>query len=308
MKIVNIIENEKGENVDVVASHGLCFYVETEKHKILVDAGPSDVILENAKALGLEFRRVLFRSALGLDLTLVDTLILTHGHYDHSGGIMAFASINPNAKIYMQEKALRDYYAFDGEGLPYRYIGVDKAIASLPNVVLVNGDMKIDDELFLFVVDTISDLLPSTNKRLLRKEGDVYLKDNFNHEQCLVINCGKKTVLFSGCAHNGILNIIKTFKRKYGGRLSAVVSGFHLMKKSGYTKDDEDEETYIAEKLNIYGTKFFTCHCTGLEPFKVMKRILQSKLEYVYSGDEKRIELVILFTDILIRALSRTLS
>nr|MCR5032788.1 MBL fold metallo-hydrolase [Lachnospiraceae bacterium] len=88
MKIVNLIENTEGTSGCAYA-HGLSFYVETKKHKLLLDLGPSEETLRNARHLGI-------------DLTRVDTVILSHGHYDHSGGILPFTQINPHATIYMQ--------------------------------------------------------------------------------------------------------------------------------------------------------------------------------------------------------------
>ena len=70
----------------------MSFYVETSEHKLLVDLGPSDETIKNAENLGI-------------DLSQVDTVILSHGHYDHSGGIKAFSQINPCAVIYMQKSA-----------------------------------------------------------------------------------------------------------------------------------------------------------------------------------------------------------
>ena len=112
MRILNLVENEEGVP-GCEAAHGLFFYVETQNHKLLFDTSPSEVVLRNAERLGV-------------DLTAVDTVILSHGHYDHSGGIMAFTDINPRAKIYMQQNASGEYYAFDGEDKGFRYIGIDK--------------------------------------------------------------------------------------------------------------------------------------------------------------------------------------
>ena len=77
MKIVNLIENTPGAE-GCVPAHGLACSVETVANKILVDAGPSDETLRNAERLGV-------------DLRTVDAVILSHGHYDHSGGLLAFA-------------------------------------------------------------------------------------------------------------------------------------------------------------------------------------------------------------------------
>ena len=101
MKIINLIENTKGAAA-CASAHGLSFYVETSDHKLLVDLGPSAQTLKNAEKLGI-------------DLKAVDTVILSHGHYDHSGGIMEFAKINPHAPIFMQRSADGNYYADDGK-------------------------------------------------------------------------------------------------------------------------------------------------------------------------------------------------
>ena len=134
MKNINLMEDSKG-NSDCIAEHGLSFYIETEKHKLLMDTGATEHTWENAERLGI-------------DLTEIDIVILSHGHYDHTGGVLSFAEKNPTAKIYMQRKAGGDYYNFK-EGLE-KYIGIDKRILELPQLQLLDGEMKIDEELFLF--------------------------------------------------------------------------------------------------------------------------------------------------------------
>ena len=94
LRIINLVENEPGFS-GCEAAHGLSFYVETKNHKLLFDTSPSEVILRNAEKLGV-------------DLSAIDTVILSHGHYDHSGGILPFVDLNSKAKIYMQHNAGRD--------------------------------------------------------------------------------------------------------------------------------------------------------------------------------------------------------
>ncbi len=275
MRIVNLIENTEGVP-GCVCAHGLSFYIETKKHKLLVDLGPSEETLKNAEILGI-------------DLTAVDTVILSHGHYDHSGGILSFAGINDHAKIYMQQTAGDDYFADDGEtaeGERYRYIGIDKKITGLKQVEYVNGDLKIDDELELFTVKEKTHEIPFTNKRLLMKTGAGFVRDDFDHEQYLVIRDEGRTVLVSGCAHNGIPNIMDAYVRKYNTPPDIVISGFHLMKKTDYSEHQRDTIIGIAEELTGYPTRFITCHCTGTDAFGIMKDIMKDRLEYVHSGEE----------------------
>ena len=274
MKIINLIENTEGIKGCVFA-HGLSFYVETAKHKLLLDLGPSADTIKNA-------------SSLGVDLTAVDTVILSHGHYDHSGGIIPFTKVNDRALIYMQESATKDYYADDGMEASerFRYIGIDKEIAGLPQVRFLSGGATIDDELEIFTIRKRSHDLPFTNKRLLVYYEDKYLQDDFDHEHFLVIHQDGKSILMSGCAHNGILSILDAYKDKYGKAPDMVISGFHLAKKTDYSDAEIEEIKTIAEELNKFPTKFVTCHCTGLKAFEVMKTIMGEKLEYIHSGEE----------------------
>ena len=274
MKIVNLIENTEG-NPDCVSAHGLSFYVETKNHKLLLDLGPSEDTLKNAAALGIK-------------LSDVDTVILSHGHYDHSGGIMPFTKINDKAAIYMQAAAADAYFADDGKDAPerYRYIGIDPDIEKLPQLRFISGDTVIDEELELFTIQKRSHELPFTNKRLLIRKGDEYIRDDFRHEHYFVIRQDGKSVLMSGCAHNGILSIMDAYVEKYGKVPDTVISGFHLMKKTPYREEEIREIEDIARELNKYPTRFFTCHCTGVDAFDIMKTIMGERLSYVHSGEE----------------------
>ena len=275
MRIVNLIENTEGTKGCAYA-HGLSFYIETEKHRLLVDLGPSEETLRNAERLGVDLRKV-------------DTVVLSHGHYDHSGGILPFAKINGSAAIYMQKTAAAAYYADDGESGSagrYRYIGIDERITDLPQVRLLDGDHTIDGELSLFVIGRRAGKLPFSNARLKRRTGGAYVQDEFDHEQFLVIRGKQERILISGCAHNGILNILSECKRKYGTGPDAVISGFHLMKKTDHTAAEIREIEETAYALKQYDTAFYTCHCTGLPAYDVMKRIMGDQLRYVHSGEE----------------------
>ena len=297
MRIINLVENTEGASGCGV-EHGLCFYIETEKHKLLMDTGQTGLLLENAEKLGI-------------DLTQVDTVVLSHGHYDHGGGILPFAKINPTAKIYVPEKAFGEYYSMNKDGEPH-YIGLAKEIQELPQVVKVSakasleakpetkpeaseeakaadGIYRIDDELALFSGIGSEHVIPSTNQRLKKKTEDGFVQDDFAHEQCLVISEGVKKVLLSGCAHHGILNIMDRYCELFGEEPDFVISGFHMMKKHNYSDEDINMIIDTALALRQYKTVFYTGHCTGVEPYNAMKKLMGDQLHYVHSGDEIRI-------------------
>ena len=297
MRIINLVENTEGASGCGV-EHGLCFYIETEKHKLLMDTGQTGLLLENAEKLGI-------------NLTKVDTVVLSHGHYDHGGGILPFAKINPTAKIYVPEKAFGEYYSMNKDGEPH-YIGLAKEIQELPQVVKVSakasleakpeakpeaseeakaadGIYRIDDELALFSGIGSEHVIPSTNQRLKKKTEDGFVQDDFAHEQCLVISEGVKKVLLSGCAHHGILNIMDRYCELFGEEPDFVISGFHMMKKHNYSDEDINMIIDTALALRQYKTVFYTGHCTGVEPYNAMKKLMGDQLHYVHSGDEIRI-------------------
>lgn len=269
MKIINLIEDSKGvENCHY--EHGLSFYIETEKHKLLLDTGATDAFLQNA-------------DKLDIDLTEVDTVIISHGHYDHTGGILVFAAVNPNAKIYIQKSAQGKFYNYRNQ--EEKYIGMDERVSSLPQVVFLEGDLKIDEELSVFTNVTGRKLWPKGNEILKKKCGNEFLQDDFCHEQYLVISEGEERVLLSGCAHNGILNVLEKYTELYENFPTHVISGFHMMKKSEYTEEDVRMIEETAHILSRMDTKFYSGHCTGDYPLEILQGILKEKLTEIHSGE-----------------------
>lgn len=271
MRIINLIENTQGCHEECLFEHGLSFYIETAKHHILVDTGATGAFIENAKMLGV-------------DLNAVDTVVLSHGHYDHAGGILKFAKMNSHARIYMQKLAGAEYYRKDS--MQEKYIGIDAGILQFPQVELVDGDNILDEELFLFGKVTGRKLWPKGNLVLKEKREDAFYQDEFLHEQYLVAAENGRRVLISGCAHNGILNILDRYRDIYGTDPDAVVSGFHMMKRDEYTEEDLKMIKETATELKKLDTMFYTGHCTGEIPYQILKEHMGEQLVYVHSGDE----------------------
>ena len=266
MRLITVIEDSCG-NSDCAYEHGLCIYIETDNHKFLLDTGASCAFADNLKILGI-------------DICNIDTVVLSHGHYDHSGGILKFIENNDRAKIYMQRNVAGDYY--NGE----RYIGIDKKILEAPNVCLLDGDYKIDEELFLFTGITGRRLWPKSNKTLNKVLQGIKVQDDFSHEQCMVVTQGEKNILLSGCAHNGILNILDKYKSLYNKMPDMVISGFHMMKKSEYEEDEILNIEQTAKQLKKMNTIFYTGHCTGQRAYDIMHSIMGKQLRQLHSGEQ----------------------
>ena len=266
MRIVTLVENSCGHE-GCIAEHGLSIYIETEKHKLLLDTGQTDAVIKNAKVLNI-------------DLSAVDTVILSHGHYDHSGGILPFSKLNHSAQIIMQRKAAEPHYK--GE----RYIGIDTDILKLPNVRLIDGDMQLDDELFLFSSITGRRCYPQGNRKLFCLKDGIKTEDDFMHEQALVITQNGKRWLLSGCAHNGILNILDRYKELFDSYPDYVITGFHMMKReSEHTEEEKAVIIQTAQELSQLDTVFYSGHCTGIPAFELMKEIMGDKLIALHSGE-----------------------
>ena len=268
MHIVTLMENTPGAP-GCAFEHGLSFYAETAHHKILLDTGASDGFMKNAELLGI-------------DLSQVDTVILSHGHYDHCGGVMAFVKANPQARIYLREGAGGDFYHVAEDGI--RYIGIDRAIPDLPQLSWITQSLTLDDEIDIFTNITGRRCYSSSNDALRIRLGDRYKADPFRHEMCTVLHDGGKNYLFSGCAHNGILNILDSYRDLYGGCPDVVLTGFHFMKKTEYTDAEKRNIETVARELAGMPTVFYSGHCTGEAAFAMMKEIMGGQLHELHSG------------------------
>lgn len=290
MNLITLVENTPGTE-HCIYEHGLSIYIETQNHKILLDTGATSAFMKNAEILGI-------------DLTQVDTVVLSHGHYDHAGGLMDFVEVNPKATIYMRPSAGKAYYHVYEEGA--KYIGMDSRILKLPQVIYTREHEILDEEITLFSGVEGRRLWPRGNQSLkiltkgtyeqerfeqdrFMKEcfaQDIFEQDCFEHEQALVIREQGESILISGCAHNGILNILDRYRELYGAWPDRVITGFHMKKNTPFTVEEKEVAIATAEALKQIGdTIFYSGHCTGEEAFAIMKEILGDRLQALHSGE-----------------------
>lgn len=274
MVITTLIENTSRDGC-LKKELGLSFYVETANHKILFDTGASGAIVENA-------------AVLGVDLSAVDVVVLSHGHYDHGGGLEAFFKVNGKAVVYVQESAFGDYYSRRGEDSVY--IGLDKTLANHSQIIFVDGNLLLDEELFLFSGVVGRKLVSEANGNLLYRRNGEYVLDAFAHEQYLVVKEKGKDVLFSGCAHCGIVNILDRYAELAGGVPDCVFGGFHLSNPRMEGQVDDVLLEALALRLLSGTTAYYTCHCTGLKSFEILRLLMGARIRYVGVGDRIEVE------------------
>jgi len=266
MKIIALAENTAiSENLKKV--HGLGVYIETPKHKLMFDLGPDDTAFENA-------------AALGVDLAEVDTVIISHGHYDHGRGLARFLKENDKATVYARKQAFGPLFAKAGDDK--KYIGLDSEIAGNERIVFTGDELRIDDELFLF--SAVEAALDTESSRAQVVNGpDGFVQDDYSHEQNLILTAGGRAVLFSGCAHCGIEGILDA-ALLYRPDIKTVFGGFHLFNPNNGETEPLEYVQSLAERLSVYDVLFYTCHCTGEKAYGWMREIMGGKLKYLSTG------------------------
>ncbi len=264
MKINSLVENTS--TVGMPVEHGLSLYIQLDNGRnILFDMGQRRLFAENAERLGL-------------DIADIDTAIVSHGHYDHGGGLRAFLEINDKAKVYIHNDAFQPHYSLKEDGL--KYIGIDKDLQDNPRLIACGSMTRLDDNMTLFADVNGKCCCPQGN-RLLFGPSETQ-NDSFSHEQNLIIDENDNTILFAGCAHKGIINIMRKAEEVIGKTPTHVFAGMHLAK-------GNDDKTFIStlahELMNYDNCSFYTMHCTGTEQYKQLRDIMGNQIEYLSCGE-----------------------
>ena len=252
MKITVLVENTSPCGLE--CEHGLSLFIKTKNHTILFDTGQSALFSENAVSLGA-------------DLSEVDLCVLSHGHYDHGGGLSRFLSINDKAPVYMSRYAFEPHY--NGE----KYIGPDESLKFSERIIFTDGVTRIDDGIILYSCHEKEKRFDLGSFGLMTEKDGKKVPDDFRHEHYLLIEEEGRRVLFSGCSHRGVLDIERWFAP------DVLIGGFHFSK----LPCDDTLKGY-AEYLASFDTDYYTCHCTGKEQYEYMKRFLL-RLSYLGTGE-----------------------
>lgn len=259
-KVISLVENRSEHGCRT--AHGLSLYIETAQHKILFDvSGDSAALEENAQRLGV-------------DLSQVDTILISHGHKDHGGALGRVMELNSSAKIYIQRGAFLPHFSRRSSGMAD--IGLDVSLMSDHRVVLLDGGCEIDEELTLFCVEDCSVCPSGANGSLYEGASP----DKFRHEQNLIIR-DTRTTLIMGCGHCGVVNIMRAAER-YAP--DSCIGGFHLTSPSAGRDEPRELIDQIIEELRRYqSVTFYTCHCTGENVFNYMSSKM-SNVNYLSCG------------------------
>ncbi len=260
MRITVLMENTC-EDKRCFTEHGLSLFIETDRHRILFDTGQSSLFAENA-------------SALGVDLSEADIAILSHGHYDHSGGLADFLSRNKKATVYMNQNAFVPHY----NPAKRKYIGMDPSLKGNPRFCMLGDQMELDEQIKLVTYNERTVFDPIQSCGLTEETDGSQYPDVFRHEQYLILTENDKKVLFSGCSHKGICNLVRWSEEE---QIEAVVGGFHFMT---LNPEEYGQLDRTADRLLQYPIIYYTCHCTGLSQYRYLKDRMGDALQYIMAG------------------------
>ena len=259
IRITTLVENT-ASGAGLLAEHGLSFWIEYGDRRILFDTGQSDILTKNAKILGI-------------DLAETDAIVLSHGHYDHTGGLAAVLDIAEKAKIYLHPAAVEPKFSKKASGV--ESIGMpDSARKAIRNREVIWTETPTQ----IFPGVTVTGQVPRIND-FEDVGGAFFLDENCQKadelldDQTLFIETAKGLVIIFGCAHAGVVNILHhiadlTEKKQF----YAALGGMHLLRAS---KDRvERTETVFRD----YGLKKIgPAHCTGSDVIRRFWNVFQDR-------------------------------
>lgn len=277
MKITTLIENRPSElDPNLAFEWGLSLHVAHEGRSILLDTGTSGAFADNA-------------GRLSVNVEGVEAVVLSHHHFDHGGGLRRFFSGNGRAKVYLAGEPDGDCYA-SVMGFFNRYIGLDRSL--LPEYPdrfsHVAEPVELFPDIFIFPRICRHHPRPAGNSRLYLKRNGLFAPDSFEHELVLAIRDAGRLVVFTGCSHSGIMNMIDTVADHFPGTpIKAVIGGLHLtaMPPFGVMADRHDDVLMIGRALLDYPVDMtYTGHCTCDKAYSVLKSVMGGRLAEIRTG------------------------
>jgi len=236
----------------VRAEHGLSYFIRTGRHCLLFDTGQSELLRDNAREIGIS-------------LEAVECIALSHGHYDHAGGLSAVRTLAPGARLFLHPAALAPRFAGNPDGTS-RAVGIpEPSLHAIQNagerVVWTTRPTELVDGVFVTGEIPRQTSYEDTGGAFFLDEVCTQ-RDPLVDDQALFFDTQEGTVVLLGCAHAGVVNTLSYIRHLTGGRpIHTVLGGMHLL----YADANRIERTFAAfRELDI--RQLGPAHCTGVIP------------------------------------------
>jgi len=269
LRITTLSENTAGFP-GVLAEWGISVLVETDDLKILLDTGASTSVPHNAPIFGL-------------DLSTIDRIVLSHGHYDHTGGLKeVLKHIGKQVEVIAHPDIWAKKYRRGGDR--ERYIGIPfsrKELEALgASFTLSKEPVWITDDIVATGEIVMTEEFEELDPDMYVKESGDWHRDELWDDRALIIVTGKGLVVILGCAHRGVINTLRHAQELTGVELiHTVIGGMHL------TRTSEERVLRTATALQELGVqRVGVSHCTGLPAAVLLAQQLGEALFFNNTG------------------------
>ncbi len=273
MEITVLVENTT--DTELQCEHGLSFWISYKGKNYLLDAGSTDLFMQNAYILQIPLERA-------------DACVLSHGHYDHSGGFTSYLEKNKSVPVYACQGFDEEYFSQSG-GM--HYIGVSKELSQgyKERFIVIDGPQKLDDTVWLIPHKTKGLEKVAEEAGLYKKKNEKFEPDDFLHELSLVFDTEKGIIIFNSCSHSGFGVIIREVKHYFPDKkIYAFFGGLHMKgKKDGkeICRFTEEKIDQLLENITKSGVDFlYTGHCTGKEGYRILKQREENIIQPLVTG------------------------